>query len=695
MSAECTDQAICHGEVGADASRRQASAQFSFLPHVAGLRAVAIILVVLFHLDGTAWAHGYLGVDVFLVISGYMLFRARLRQSAPYGIKDSVGFLYKRGMRIVPPMVVTLLLTIALGILLMGAEDLAFLCGLGGYSLVGAANFSLRWSFEDYFAQDAAFIPLLHFWYLAVILQIYLLWAAGNFLLQRLPKGVVIAVLVALGLASLAYCYSFSLHEWLKGMGVSWWEQDKAPSYYQTLPRVWEILAGGLICVLPSVRKCSVAAALSLLGLLCILLFSLNSSIPGGGISWISELPATLFVVAGTILLIRYLPESGLNKLLANAPLVWLGGISFSIYLVHMPIIFFCKLWQFGQMDTWDKLGAFLLSIPLGYAFWWCIEKRRFTWWLAALLWLAAVGACLYGKKSNGFEWVMQDAMPINPSYNRWKLNTDPALEVGLSKEIVPSLQVFNLMNIPAPERRAINTPLMLMGDYSQKPSIVLMGDSHGSHFYPGFDQILKKEKLAGIYYSPVVVPLHHCTYDLDIDYSFTPEKEDALMEWLSEHPELKHIIIAQRWTTRIKKHAQIGLTKDFGYDLRQFLQRLKNMGKNVILIAPSPETDAILPSHYYKVKHIRNVQWDLLFPECTKDQYLEYNDQIFLYMKELAAEGYCTVVYPHNILSLDENFVYFKDGVLYLSDSNHITPPFSIWMVERLWPQLQNAMNE
>ena len=344
-------------------------------------------------------------------------------------------------------------------------------------------------------------------------------------------------------------------------------------------------------------------------------------------------------------------------------------------------------------MDTWDKLGAFLFSIPLGYAFWWCIEKRRFTWWLTALLWLAAMGASLYGKKTNGFEWVMQDAMPINPSYDRWKLNTDLALEVGLSKEIVPSLQVFNLMNIPAPERRAINTPLMLMGDYSQKPSIVLMGDSHGSHFYPGFDHTLKKEKLAGIYYSPVVFPLHHCTYDLAIDYSVTPQKEDALIEWLSEHPELKHIIIAQRWTILIKKHSQIGLTNDFMNDMRQFFQRLKDMERNVILIAPSPETDAILPSHYYKVKYIRDEHWNQLIPECSKDQYLENNDQTLAYMKDLAAEGYCTVVYPHNLLYANESFTYIRDNVLNLNDSNHITPAFSIWMVERLWSQIQDAL--
>ena len=681
----------------------------SFLPHVAGLRAIAIILVVLFHLDGSAWAHGYLGVDVFLVISGYMLFRARIRQNEPYGIKDTVGFLYKRGMRIVPPMVVTILLTIALGILLMGAEDLAFLCGLGGYSLVGAANFSLRWSFEDYFAQDAAFIPLLHFWYLAVILQVYMLWAVGNYLIQRLSKGMVIAVLVALGLASLAYCYSFSLHEWLKGMGISWWEQEKAPSYYQTLPRVWEILAGGLICVLPSVRKRAITVALSLIGLLCILQFSLNSSIPGGGISWISELPANLFVVVGTILLIRYLPESGLNKLLANAPLVWLGGISFSIYLVHMPIIFFWKLWQFGQMDTWDKLGAFLLSIPLGYAFWWCIEKRRFTWWLAILLWCSAIILCFTGRRSGGFRFAFGNYFPIK-TYDRWQLNTDSSLEIGLTKEIAPSHTVFVLMNLQDPYSISLPTPLMRMGSYEKKPSILLIGDSHASHLYSGLDHVMRREKLSGIYLSSMAIPLHHCVYthnlhgEIDPAYNINPEKEDALMHWLEIHPELKHVIIAQSWLWRYEQFNDIcrknNTNKDLICDLRSYLHRLAKMKKNVIIIGSTPRFDSSTSQlkHYYKIQKIKGKQGS----DCTTGQFLTAAQHtarcahIISDLKQMENEGLCTVIEPLNALSPEENyFSYSKNGVLYMSDSNHMTPSFSIWLVERLWSQILGALKE
>ena len=459
---------------------------------------------------------------------------------------------------------------------------------------------------------------------------------------------------------------------------------------------MWEILAGGIICVLPTVRNRSIAAVLSIVGVMTILFFGLSDCIPGAG--WASALPGTLIVVLGTVLLIRYLPESGLNELLSNKLLVWLGGISFSIYLVHMPVFFFWKLWQFGQMGTWDKLGAFLVSIPLGYAFWWCIEKRRFSWWLALLLWLAAMGASFYGKKTHGFEWVMQDAMPIKPSYNRWKLNTDPELETGLTGVTVPSSMVFGIMN--ATNRPAsMTSPLLLMGDYEQKPNIVLMGDSHGSHFYSGFDHVFCKEKLAAVYFSPMVIPLHHCTHALqrrgkiNLGYHITPEKEDEMMAWLAAHPELKHIIIAQHWIERLKNHSKISTTNDFVNDLRQFLLCLNRMGKNVILIAPTPEFKTH-PLHYYKIKKLRNTSWDVINTTCTRDEYLAQFSEVLSYLHQMQSDGLCTIIEPLETLP-STGFTSIKGNTLYISDTYHMTPTFSIWFVERLWSQILGTFEE
>ena len=665
-------------------------ASSSFLPHVAGLRAIAIILVVLFHLDGSAWAHGYLGVDVFLVISGYMLFRSRLRQSEPYGIKDSTVFLYKRFLRIVPPMAVTILLTIAMGILLMGAEDLAFLCGLSGYSLVGAANFWLRWSFEDYFAQDAAFIPLLHFWYLAVILQVYLLWAAGNYLIQRLPKGMLIAVLVALGLASLAYCYSFSLHEWLKGMGISWWEQDKAPSYYQTLPRVWEILAGGLICVLPSVRKRTVAAVLSLLGLLCILMFSLNSSIPGGGISWVSELPATLFVVGCTILLIRYLPESGLNKLLANAPLVWLGGISFSIYLVHLPIIVYCRIWNYGKIEIYDILILLTSILVLGWIIRQTIEQKKFSWWCILGIWIATMMVCKIGRNTGGYGSFLKGGYSAATPYENWRWNNNMSLENGLSPSVLPSHHIiFWTINQPLPEP-VPKCRLMIMGNSEKTPDTVLMGDSHAASFYAGFDSVFKEEKISALYLSAVSFPFHNYKHTNlnDPSYCNSLEKENSVIAWLTNHSEIKNIIISFYWTNRYEKILSSG--GNIENKLRHYLLRLQAIGKNVVLIGPAPEfPEEALPKHYYKIAYIKGQKMQSIFDSCTHEKYIKRNKYMINCLKRMQSEGLCTYIELEKIFPFP---IYLGEEQTML-DTHHLSPAGSIWVARQILPQIKNAI--
>lgn len=667
-------------------SRERLKHDLGFLPHVAGLRAVAIILVMLFHLDGALWPHGYLGVDVFLVISGYMLFRSRLSKDSPYSLKDTTNFVYKRFMRIVPPMAVIILLTIAVGLLLMGSGDLAYLCKLSGYALLGGGNYFLKHSFDDYFAQDSSFIPLLHFWYLAVILQVYLLWAAVNYLVQLLPKAAIASLLIVIGLVSLAYCYSFPLHEWLKSEGVSWWEQDKAPSYYQTLPRVWEILAGGLICILPSFRKRAYSAVFALFGLLSILLFSLLPIYQEG-----DKLPATFIVVSGTILLIRYLPESGLNALLANKLFVWLGGISFSIYLVHLPVFFFWRLWQLGQMDTWDKIGAFLLSLPVGYVFWWCIEKRRFTWWQVAGLWSATMLLCKWGRITSGFEDFM-NKRTVSPSYERWTWNSDLLLEEGLSQKVLPSHYIVFMMmcrEIPA----KINSRLMLMGDLEQTPNFVLMGDSHAAHLYAGMDHTFRQEKISGLYLASVLFPFHDFSHTNPNDPSYysSPEKENIIIDWLAAHQSLEKIVISFKWSDRLDKLLVKIPHDEMVAKLRQFLQQLKAINKKVILIGPTPEfSENVLPDHFYKIAYIKGMNLSDMIESCTQEQYLERNKKILPYLQQMEDEGLCTFI---DLSKSCMPFPFYSDDNPTMLDSHHLSPKGSIYVVKRLLPWLKRTL--
>lgn len=659
-----------------------------FLSHLAGLRGIAIVLIVMFHLNGKAWSQGYLGVDVFLVLTGYLIFRGRLLHDGYDTLKDAGLYLLKRIRRIVPPMTIVIMLTVIVGMFFMWWKDELFLCRVGYKACEAKVNVFLKSEFEDYFASDSAFIPLLHLWYLAVTLQIYLAWAVGNYVLQRLPKWAWMTVLVLMGALSLAYCYSLPIHHALKELGVPVWEQTKEVSYYQTLPRIWEVLAGGLVCVLPSLKKHRVwATIISLIAIAGILIPALWATVA-------AAMPSTLEVVVCTVLVIKYLPESMIQGLLSNKPLVWLGGISFSLYLVHMPIFTYWRLWLYGHVTAWNEVGMVIAAVLVGWGYWWCVEKRKFKWLQVIMLWCMAYGLCAVGRKSEGFKRFFREVTLSTPTYTKWHMCTDPDMYKGMSKELNPYMAVFWCMQVKAPSNETFQIPLMGLGVEDKKASIVLLGDSHGTHAYAGLNEMLKQSNLAGVYLSTVVLPFHKFRHlsKTNSAYRFSPEKEDALMHWLAEHPELEYVIIEQYWSARLRAYSKMGTSK-FTNDLRLFLQRIQAMGKKVILIGPGPEFEQNSLQHYYKILNTKGEKAADAAPVYTQEQYMVRNADALKQLRLLESEGLCTLIDPTQSLGDQESFPSMQGNMLLMLDRDHMTSDYSIWLYNRLKPQILKAL--
>ncbi len=192
------------------------------LLHIDGLRGLAIILIVLFHMDGNMWAHGYLGVDIFLVISGYLLMMKRL--CAPWRFSETFSFVLRRVQRIVFPMLVAILLAILVGFFLLGNGQEDLTCDEGWWACIFRANFFLTKRLGDYFAPDSSYMPLLPMWYLSVLFQVYLLFITGNALLQRLPRLWLSVVLGLTAFFSFALDFSFLAHNVLEELGLPVWE---------------------------------------------------------------------------------------------------------------------------------------------------------------------------------------------------------------------------------------------------------------------------------------------------------------------------------------------------------------------------------------------------------------------------------------------------------------------------------------
>lgn len=299
-----------------------------------GLRAVAVILVLLDHLF--RWPRGgFIGVDVFFVLSGFLITGLLLKEYDRTGTISLRGFYLRRVKRILPASTLVIVVT-AIGVytVFLGARAHQALTD-GLWSLLFAANWRFVLVGQDYFAQDRSVSPFQHYWSLAVEEQFYFVWpllilvsSAASARVLRGDKGrwALGGLLTGVTIASLAW---------------SLWETHATPlvAYFSTFSRAWELSAGALLAVLVAPRPtiCRFPRLLSGLGLLMIALAALlidpSSNFPG---------PWALAPVAGTLLVIvagvGVAPER-LNPALTNSVSRYLGRISFSLYLWHWPVL--------------------------------------------------------------------------------------------------------------------------------------------------------------------------------------------------------------------------------------------------------------------------------------------------------------------------------------------------------------------
>ncbi len=666
----------------------------TYIDHLAGLRGIAILLVVLFHVFGQGmWANGYLGVDIFLVIAGYLIFRSRLASPGAISWRGFFSYLLRRIQRIVPPMVVLILISVFVGMLLLWWTDESLQCKLGYAACLAKANVMLRGAFANYFAPDSAYMPLLHLWYLSVILQVYLLYAVGNQLLQHLPRKVITAVLIILGAVSLLHAYSTPLTEMLSALGVPTDNLEVNVSYYQTLPRLWEVLAGALVCILPNFKHSWLCRLAAFAGMLCVLFSAFSPAFLEA--NTLAKFPYTLITVTGTVLLLRYTPQCRIiHMILSHKVFVWLGSISFSLYLVHLPVVVYLRVWSLGQPSLWVELLMLILSLPLGFLLMVTVEKRRFPLWSIVLLWAITFLLCRAGRRTGGFRNYLPASNWEIPAYTGWKMCDDESLARGLSPERFPlGRDVFNVMNQLDKMPTKYRAPLMVMGCEQEPVTCVLMGDSHAASLFAGLDVALKDEQISGVYLVSYIYPFHGWEEDKKPNYRTMPEREKALMHWLRSHPSITHVIVAQKWHARFDPVSQQQHEKD----LRIFLQELRRAGKKVVLFAPTPEFPHQPPLlHFdkaFSLRHISPAEVEKTAAVCDPASYLRINQSILPILYKMRDEGLCVLIEPLQALQPGEVFRAIRGNSMLMIDDNHMDPGLSIPLVEKLRPFLREAL--
>lgn len=318
-----------------------------------GLRAIAVLGVVLFHAEPTWLPGGFLGVDVFFVISGYLITSLLLLEHRRSGTLDLTAFYARRMRRLLPALGVMVLATVLAGLWLIPDDAQRDLLRSAAASLLFLGNVYFQANTGDYFDTPTDEVPLLHLWSLGVeeqfylVLPLLLLWMA-----RRGTRGLV-NVLVGASVVSLL-------------LAEHWIQIRPSIAFYQMPARFWEFAAGALVAIAPRERlRPQVATALAWTGLGTVIAAMAVGSpmhFPGVG---------ALPVVLGSAVLVWSLHDgarlSGACALLGARPMVFVGMVSYSLYLWHWPLLAILRVTTF-EPSLAARLGACAVAIVLAWA---------------------------------------------------------------------------------------------------------------------------------------------------------------------------------------------------------------------------------------------------------------------------------------------------------------------------------------
>jgi peptidoglycan/LPS O-acetylase OafA/YrhL len=349
-----------------------------YRPEIDGLRALAVIPVVLFHAGIAGVSGGFVGVDIFFVISGYLITSIILSEQQKNSF-TLAGFYERRARRILPAlMLVVLLSTIVAWYLLLPTELVEF-----GESLASVGLFAsniLFWSQSNYFAATSEFIPLLHTWSLAVEEQFYLIFPVFMIFTLAWSKAKRLTMLLTVAVLSLIFC------EWA-------WRNAPEANFFLAPSRVWELMTG-VFCAFylqQSREPQKIINQLGSLAGLLMLVYSivfLDKSIPFP--SFYALIP-----VVGTVLIILFTDKNTLvGKLLSIPFIVGVGLISYSAYLWHQPLFVFARLNSMDELSVTTLLSLSVLAFIMAFISWRWVEKpfRNRNWFSQRqVLWMAAL----------------------------------------------------------------------------------------------------------------------------------------------------------------------------------------------------------------------------------------------------------------------------------------------------------------
>ena len=625
-----------------------------YVPAIDGLRAIAVALVLLFHAKVPLLSGGYIGVDVFFVISGYLIAGLIFQQHAARRF-SLIDFYERRIRRIFPALLLVLFVTLALAALIMLPPDLMRLGSSAAAAALFVANFYFWKQRLNYLQDNPDFEPLLHTWSLAIEEQFYLFFPIFLVALLRRWRRADL-VLLGVGLASLAISVALST-------------THPRAAFYFSASRAWELLLGAWLAV-ANVRTLvphRVVPPLQVAGLTMIV----ASAATYGKFTPFPGL-AALVPCLGTALLIAWSDvKTYIVDGLGHPILVWLGLISYPLYLWHWPLLVLARLELLREPAPSEIALIYVAALGLAAATWHYFEKPiRARKDKVSPVRLFAIAAGF-----TGLAVTVGLALPVAQE----RIAAPPpavAHIVAAAKDFAPSRAACHNWD----RKRADQFDACVMGK-RERPAFdfALWGDSHAGHIAGAVDAVGRDLSLKGLQItSDNCLPLLGVEVVLNGAVTDCTARNEAAFTLLRQHA-VRRVFLAGAWVQYIDSADMFLRTSDHLHrehsssailrrQLIETVRRLRDIGIAVVIVGPVPEIGWNVPSV------LAASEWRGRPPPLGPkfEDYLEQQRQVLPALKEAASAG-ATIIYPHERLCNATCIVRNEQGVLY-SDTEHLT---------------------
>lgn len=571
----------------------------SYRPDIDGLRAIAVLPVVLYHAGIELFSGGFVGVDVFFVISGYLITTLLLSEieSEKFRFKD---FYARRARRLFPALFSVLGFSAILGLFLLMPQELENL----GESLASTALFGsniLFFSENGYFTGPAESKPLLHTWSLAIEEQYYLLFPGFLLFISRFARSRYFTLTASIFCCSLTY---------------SIWSVEKAPdaAFYLLQSRAWELLLGSLLAmthVRPQsalIRECGCFSGIVMI-LISVFSYSAATEFPG--------LLALLPCVGTSLVIMCGVGEKQtlVTRFLSLRIIVFVGLISYSLYLWHWPILVFAQHYLLRPLEPAETTALVVLSIVVAVASWRFIEQpfrgpNRMLSTGSLFRFSAAMILCVV---TIGITFDQTEGLPQRmPTHvlDIAKFANDRPIRRKQCEGIAPRELTYH---------RACR-----LNEVAAKPSVAVWGDSHAMAVMATFGQSLASFGRNGLNFTS-----NGCAPVLDVsrqigDLSETcPAFARKTLSILSEHKEIDTIILVSRWARHaegtpygIENQGPLFLANGdkiartvtenriiFRNALMKTLDELASLNRRIIILGSIPEMGVDVPNVLAKAR--------------------------------------------------------------------------------------------